>query len=250
MHCIWFYHADVPGAVDFGDKASLDILQRVNHTGKVPIFSLMIVLKSPAPGQTIDAATVTGSDVIQWLSRDTSKPGEQPIYMSQGYCTVRLYENVMQELGLVMYEHAPQKPKEQEYTTDIRAAKIKSANLELIAGRERDDDQECWVAVSTRAFGEKLQSKGVQSPDEAVPALQEEFLKLLGVLAKGDKLPGVTSAHAMKWGCAFRKEVIKDRSLLDTENGIGACGDYCVESLAEGALLSAHHLANQILHAK
>ena len=68
--------ADVPGAVDFGDKASLEVLQRVNHTGKVPIFSLMIVLKSPAPGQTIDAATVTGSDVIQWLSRDTSKPGE------------------------------------------------------------------------------------------------------------------------------------------------------------------------------
>ena len=118
------------------------------------------------------------------------------------------------------------------------------------AGRERVDNQECWVAVSTKSFGEKLQAKGVNSPDEAVPQLQEEFLKLLRILAKGEELPGVTSAHAMKWGCAFRKEVIKDRSLLDVENGIGACGDYCVESLAEGALLSAHHLAGQILEAK
>ena len=90
----------------------------------------------------------------------------------------------------------------------------------------------------------------MQNPDESVEELQEEFLKLLKVLAKGEELPMVTSAHAMKWGCAFRKEVVKDRSLLDTENGIGACGDYCVESLAEGALLSAHHLANQILSAK
>ena len=150
-----------------------------------------------------------------------------------------------------MLLRAAETPKKQEARLLFREESLVGKKLSSCpAGRERDDNQECWVAVSTRAFGEKLQSKGVQSPDESVPELQEEFLKLLRVLAKGEELPGVTSAHAMKWGCAFRKEVIKDRSLLDTENGIGACGDYCVESLAEGALLSAHDLANKILKAK
>ena len=115
------------------------------------------------------------------------------------------------------------------------------------AGRSRDDNLECWVAVSSVAYGSKLAARGVQDPQEAVEDLQEELENVLRVFSAGKALPAIVSSKAMKWGCAFRSQILQESSLLDWENGIAACGDFCKQALAEGALLSGQHLADQIL---
>lgn len=119
----------------------------------------------------------------------------------------------------------------------------------LVAGRKREDSKECWVAVSSRPFAEKLADAGVKDPDEAVPEMQKELEKLLRFYSDGKPLPSVVSAKAMKWGAAFKEKVLSERSLWDKENRVAACGDFCVLPLAEGALMSAKHLAEQILKA-
>ena len=116
-----------------------------------------------------------------------------------------------------------------------------------VAGRDRGDDQECWVAVGSRPFSDKLQAAGVQDPEVAVPDMQKDLERVLKVFTKGQPLPEVVSARGMKWGSAFKENVLSEGSLVDPENRMAACGDFCQESLAEGALLSARHLADQLL---
>lgn len=70
------YASDLPGSVDFGKDSSLGVLKQLRGTDKIPLFSLMIVLEQPAPGQVLDNLGVLGSDTLQWLSRDTAKPGQ------------------------------------------------------------------------------------------------------------------------------------------------------------------------------
>lgn len=84
-------------------------------------------------------------------------------------------------------------------------------------------------------------------PQEAVEELQAEFLRVLRIFSGGRPLPSVVSAKAQKWGSAFRADVLQDRSVLDPESRIAACGDFCVQSSAEGALLSGRDLADKIL---
>ena len=115
------------------------------------------------------------------------------------------------------------------------------------AGRKRQDSKECWVAVSTKAFGEELASRGVKDPQEAVSDLKKEFENILKAFSIGKPVPSIISAKAQKWGSGFKGNLLHEMSLLDRENGLAACGDFCAESSAEGALLSGHHLARQIL---
>lgn len=66
---------------------------------------------------------------------------------------------------------------------------------ELLAGRCRDDGKECWVAFSTTDFARDLLEAGLKDPQEAVPQLQEEALRVLEAFSCGKNLPAVASAR-------------------------------------------------------
>lgn len=123
------------------------------------------------------------------------------------------------------------------------------ATLELffwLTGRQREDGKECWVAVSTPGFAEEVLASGARDAPALTPILQKEFLSLLKREVGGAKLPGLVFASAQRWGSAFKSSLLPERSLLDEENAIAACGDFCVQSSAEGALLSAADAAERI----
>ena len=113
-------------------------------------------------------------------------------------------------------------------------------------GRGRQHGQECWVAVTTSAFAEQLLQDGVADAQSAAPVLTAAFTELLQKIADGVDIPELVSNSAQRWGSAFKTNLIPQRSLLDKQNALAACGDFCVESSAEGALLSARHAAQQI----
>lgn len=114
-------------------------------------------------------------------------------------------------------------------------------------GRRREDDQECWVAISTPEFAEKTLAKAGRDVDTLTSALQEEFITLLGLMAcSGQAVPELVTASAQRWGSAFKTDLCPARSLFDEGSRLAACGDFCVESSAEGALLSALDAAKRI----
>ena len=81
------------------------------------------------------------------------------------------------------------------------------------------------------------------------PLLETEFKTLLERAMGGSVLPKLVYSSAQCWGSAFKTQLLEERSLLDVESRIAACGDFCVESSAEGALLSALDSAHQIVKA-
>lgn len=44
--------------------------------------------------------------------------------------------------------------------------------------------------------------------------------------------------HAQRWGGGFKAGLLPERCLIDEGLALAACGDFCVESSAQGALLS------------
>lgn len=80
----------------------------------------------------------------------------------------------------------------------------------------------------------------------AAPVLTAAFTELLQLSADGPNIPELVFSSAQRWGSAFKTNLIPQRSLLDKQNALAACGDFCVESSAEGALLSAQHAAQQV----
>jgi len=158
------------------------------------------------------------------------QPGKSPIFT----------------LMLVLEEGVPD-PKAQAATI------TNSSVLQWIAmdsskpGRGREDGKECWVAFSTPEFACENIKSGSKDPQEAAPQLQEESLRVLGAFSGGNSLPSVASARVQKWGAAFKTGLLEERSMLDWNNSLAACGDFCRLSSAEGALSSALHLAERIL---
>ena len=74
--------------------------------------------------------------------------------------------------------------------------------------------------------------------EEIGPILIEEFQSL------GGSLPATWSAH--RWRYASSDPSIAMGSVLDTETGIGICGDWLNGGRVEGAWLSGQALAHAI----
>ena len=52
--------------------------------------------------------------------------------------------------------------------------------------------------------------------------------------------------HAQRWGGGFKTGVLSERCLVDEQLRLAACGDFCVESSARGALLSGVAAADAV----
>lgn len=63
--------------MELGAAEASPVVQRLKAVQKTPVFSLMVALRmQDLAAMRYDAASVSNSAAIQWVSRDTSKPGE------------------------------------------------------------------------------------------------------------------------------------------------------------------------------
>ena len=63
------------GYVDMQAHNSCALAERVRAVKRSPRYSLMLALKQGAIRAPFDGVTVRNSSIIEWISRDTSKPG-------------------------------------------------------------------------------------------------------------------------------------------------------------------------------
>jgi renalase len=189
------------------------------------LFSLMVAFPQElgvgagagagAGAAGFDAAVVVGSEVVQLLVRNTSKPGRSG------------------------------------------------------GGRSRaGDGLECWVAISTKAFAEKvvagapLSVNGEYNPQTAAyleavtPTMVAEVRRLLRESreegGKGLDVPELVHAKSQRWGNAFPMTTTmlgggggggggggsRGGFIWDGASGFAACGDFVVGAGVEAAFLS------------
>ncbi|CAL5227026.1 g9920 [Coccomyxa viridis] len=65
------------GYVNLGEHDSCVLSQRVQTVKRCPRYSLMIAIKRGVIQAPFDGATIANSEVIEWLSNDSSKPGRE-----------------------------------------------------------------------------------------------------------------------------------------------------------------------------
>ena len=68
--------AGSPGSLQLDGLEASPMVQQMGTVTASPVFSLMVCLDSRAVNAPFDGATVTKSDGIRWISRDSSKPGQ------------------------------------------------------------------------------------------------------------------------------------------------------------------------------
>ena len=70
-----YFCAGSHGYVDMQAHSSCGLAERVRAVKRSPRYSLMLALKEGAIQAPFDGVTVPNSSIIEWISRDTSKPG-------------------------------------------------------------------------------------------------------------------------------------------------------------------------------
>ena len=70
-----YFCAGSHGYVDMQAHSSCVLAERVRAVKRSPRYSLMLALKDGAIQAPFDGVTVRNSSIIEWISRDTSKPG-------------------------------------------------------------------------------------------------------------------------------------------------------------------------------
>ena len=70
-----YFCAGSHGYVDLQAHSSCELAERVRAVKRSPRYSLMLALKKEAIRAPFDGVTVRSSSIIEWISRDTSKPG-------------------------------------------------------------------------------------------------------------------------------------------------------------------------------
>ncbi|BDA48954.1 Renalase [Coccomyxa sp. Obi] len=179
-----------PGVLDLGEAGASPVIQQLRTVTGSPVFSLMVCLERSAVNAPFDGSSVAGCDVIQWVARDSSKPG-----------------------------------------------------------RERSDGLECWVAMTTEAFAQQLLAEAPLTKNGAYVAQSQQYLsdvapRIWEALWRalqpfsGLERPTPVYMHAQRWGSGFKANLLPNACLIDRQLGLAACGDFCVESSAQGAVLS------------
>ncbi|CAK0733136.1 hypothetical protein CVIRNUC_000231 [Coccomyxa viridis] len=185
------------GYVDMQAHNFCALAERVRAVKRSPRYSLMLALKQGAIRAPFDGVTVRNSSIIEWISRDTSKPG-----------------------------------------------------------RERTDGVECWVAVTTEAFAQEVISEmPLFYNGEYVPQTKEVLMDIgsriwdalktiLQPFIEGNPEP--TYLRAQRWASAFKADPLGGPCMTELGLRMAACGDFCLSSSAEGAILSGIAAAEAI----
>ena len=80
--------AESPGYVDLGSNNACSLNQQLRSIKGSPRFSLMVALRQGTITAPFHGASVSHSDTIEWVARDSSKPG--PHICHTAVCFVRL----------------------------------------------------------------------------------------------------------------------------------------------------------------
>ena len=76
LHSVCAHVPGSPGVMELGAAEASPVVQRLKGIQKTPVFSLMVALRAQDLGtMRYDAASVSNHAAVQWVSRDTSKPG-------------------------------------------------------------------------------------------------------------------------------------------------------------------------------
>ena len=73
-----------------GEQDSCELSQRIQTVKRCPRYSLMIAIKRGPIQAPFDGASVANSNVIEWLSNDSSKPGMNSPRIAQSLFTLCL----------------------------------------------------------------------------------------------------------------------------------------------------------------
>ena len=112
------------------------------------------------------------------------------------------------------------------------------------AGRQKDS---CWVVLSTPKWASQAAShlrKPVPNITDGPDQIPESTIKLLSEFEKvmeplvGGQLPKPKFLNAQMWGAAFKASCLPESCLFDPDIDLAACGDFCLESSAVGAIES------------
>ena len=67
--------AGLPGSVEWKLGGPVTLLDMLTKPRKVPSLTLMAVFERPLDSLAFDAAVITSSTSLKWISRDSAKPG-------------------------------------------------------------------------------------------------------------------------------------------------------------------------------
>eukprot|EP00892_Ulva_mutabilis_P005395 jgi/Ulvmu1/3227/UM015_0268.1 len=116
-------------------------------------------------------------------------------------------------------------------------------------GRARSDGQECWVALAAPEFARSLLANRPVSVDgkynpqtqeylqSLLPTMLKEVMGLLPVLGAAH-VPDPCFAAMQRWGAGFVANPVGVPFLSSTDESFVACGDFCLGSMYENALVS------------
>lgn len=120
----------------------------------------------------------------------------------------------------------------------------------FIAGAGGDERPLSWIARDGSKPGRAGQSTFIahgspdwsvrhleETPEQVIPALLAGFRTITGI----DADPAFIAAH--RWRYALPTAPLAEGFLWDATQGIGACGDWCLDARAEAAFVSGARLA-------
>ena len=127
--------------------------------------------------------------------------------------------------------------------TPVEGCFVQDSELDWLARNrckpERDTTLDTWVLHATSAWSKAHLDA---SKDEVIERLHGAFAELIGC-----PLPAPTFSLAHRWLYARPAQPHQWGALGDPDMGVFVCGDWCSSGRVEGAWLSGHEAAQQLL---
>lgn len=178
------------------------IIGAMRMTSSTPSFVLMLEMKGPILREIFDGANIHGSDVIAWVSKDSSKPG-------------RGVEDAMSVQRWVI-----------QSTGDFARRKLDGSG-ELLRKLKRGSDE---YKLAFERIGDELL-------EEFISLLESAY----NIDGKAAIVDNVTSRTVHRWGSAF-PDVGESGDfhlpVVDADTMMAVCGDWTRAPQAEGAAVS------------
>jgi predicted NAD/FAD-dependent oxidoreductase len=207
-----------------------ELLTKFQNHENDPVFTLLAAYPSPT-GVPFDAAVPHGCDKLRWICRDSSKPG------------------TLQRGSLLLITVHGQWP--------ISARHVRY----VIAGREREDGVECWVAHCSRAAALQYIAAAPVAAGRPPRQVMENVAGEMGdalhlwlqaaARSNGQVLeekPIFLRAHRWGSGLATAPLGLSEPALSFEPWNLVVAGDYLGydDGMLEGALLSGLEAANRV----
>ena len=127
---------------------------------------------------------------------------------------------------------------EQPLDLNFQAAKVKDSAIGWICIDSQKPSRDVSFSLMVQSTNEWAEKHLDGDRDAVQQTLLDELSKVLDIELK----PDYVTMHT--WRYASTSKTTEDDFLIDSDNKLAACGDWCVEGKVEGAFLSAYRLAH------